>query len=171
VTHYGVAITGMRSLLAAENEFADNAGSGLLLVGGSGALITRNVFSASVALGTTGIDLQAGASGLVLDNTFKGLERGVWATSHGNRIAGNLIVGPPASAGGSPRGITLGASGFAADRNLVEINRIDMQSGCAIQFTPDSHDNVYRINTLRGSGGLAVCNNGTGNVDAGGNVY
>lgn len=170
ITHYGVIITGMRSFIATDNEFSDSGLAGIFLVMGSG-LITRNVFSAGVALGTIGIDLQGGATGLVLDNTFKGLERGVWAMSNGNRIAGNLIIGPPASAGGSPRGIVLGASGFAADRNLIEINRIDMQSGCAIQFTPDSHDNIYRINTLRGSGGLAVCNNGTGNVDAGGNVY
>lgn len=166
----GLTIIGGRSILVVDNVFSEVGGRGMYVGGGSGALIANNVFSNSVWSGTYGI-LMANASGLVLDNTFRGMGTAVWVYASGSRIAGNLFVGPPAAAGGSPSAVTLGAVGNNADRILIELNKIDMHSGCGLRFSTTAHDNIFRLNTLRGSGGIAVCDNGTGNTDAGANVY
>ena len=159
-----------RSALVYGNVFSEVSMRGMYIADISEALITKNVFGSSVSTGTSEI-LMVDASGLILDNTFRGMETAVWVSGSGSRIAGNQFVGPPAAAGGSPSAVILGSSGYNGDRTLIELNKIDMHSGCGLRFSTAAHDNIFRLNTLRGSGGLAVCDNGTGNTDAGANVY
>ena len=170
VVQDGLTLLWARSALVYDNVFSEVSQRGMYVAGISEALITKNVFSNSVSPGTSGI-LMVDASGLLLDNTFRGVETAVWVSASGSRIAGNLFVGPPAAAGGSPSAVLLGSVGHNADRTLIELNKIDMHSGCGLRFSTTAHDNIFRLNTLRGSGGIAVCDNGTGNTDAGANVY
>jgi parallel beta-helix repeat protein len=59
---------------------------------------------------------------------------------------------------------------YQGQRNLIQGNEIEGNAGCGIALDASSGENAYRKNLLRGNSGGAVCDSGTGNTDAGGNI-
>lgn len=58
----------------------------------------------------------------------------------------------------------------SSERTLLEGNQVEGNAGCGIQFDTTASGSAYRNNMLRGNTGGAICDAGSGNTNAGGNI-
>lgn len=103
---------------------------------------------------------------LVLDNVVSGFTRGMLLAGDGFRVAGNLVHRGATTGGATGDGVVLSSN----SQSLIEDNQIQGNAGCGIVLNSTTLGNAYRNNMLRGNTGGAVCNTGSGNTDAGGNI-
>jgi len=161
-----LALLGAKGVLIRDNMITScgnvalqvGIGTGLGSIFG-GNLIEHNTITDSIV----GIYIFGQPGGnQVVGNVLQKNGTGIVAVSASNRIAENTVFASSV-AGIDDRG----------PRNLIEGNLIGGTTpGCGLQFNGAvATDNSWRNNMLRGNTGGAVCDTGTGNTDAGGNIY
>jgi parallel beta-helix repeat protein/putative cofactor-binding repeat protein len=170
----GIYLAFARDVVIEGNVIA-GANGGCISFGGVGGgnIIKRNSCSLKVdgVIPAIGIQLDSD-NNQVLNNTVKGFSHaGIMVLSDGNRIAENVVADTVVIGSVTGAGILVsGGLGPDVVRNLIEGNQIEDNAGCGILLETSAAASVYRNNMLRGNGGGAVCDSGTGNTDAGGNI-
>jgi parallel beta-helix repeat protein len=172
--NYGIYLGKSRGVVIEGNDISGVA-SGCIVLGhrfGGGGIIENNSCSrkANGVYPADGIELESD-NNQVLGNTVRGFSDGIRVSGNGNRIAENVVADSVIFDVHPGAGIYV-RGGVAGDavHNLIEGNHIEDNAGCGILLETTAVETVYRNNTLRGNVGGAVCDSGTGNTDAGGNV-
>ncbi|MBP7149078.1 MAG: right-handed parallel beta-helix repeat-containing protein [Acidobacteria bacterium] len=161
----GISLRNAGASLVAKNGIDTTGARGLLLDGCTASTVRDNivrstVFAGIALVGSNGCQL---LSNIVRLPTNDGIL--VDQSSNENMLARNQVSGGLAS------GINVGG-----DRNVLDRNQSNGNSGWGLRFNSNANDNVYRTNMARGNTGGACgggtadfCDQGAGNTSFGDN--
>jgi parallel beta-helix repeat protein len=177
VANYGLSVGFAAGFQIRQNIFSNQGGQTITL--GSGALLDAGGYvvegntltSSPLSIGsvpTAGI-VAVSPGVLITNNLVTGYATGIVLSGGGGRLVGNIVRAGVAVQPGTGNGVYLGGTP-GATHVMIEDNEIEGNGGCGIRLFSTATGNAYRNNMLRGNAGGAVCDSGTGNTDAGGNV-
>lgn len=126
----------------------------------SGSQIANNHLSDGGGIGA-GIYV-GGSSNIVSDNTVEDYTFGMRVSGSGNLVSRNVVLGSWET------GITVSGASNSIDGNRAQSTYARFSKG--LVFSESSSNNVFKDNLLSGNPGGALRDDGTDNLDGGGNV-
>jgi hypothetical protein len=103
-----------------------------------------------------------GSNNVIADNTLHDFDLAIVLTASGNTVSGNAVLDYLSY------GIVVSGSSNVIDGNQIQTHITSSTEG--LVFSLYSADNTYKNNDFRGTTGAAVRDDGTNNIDGGGNL-
>jgi len=154
----GLTISG--GLFSVTNNIIGGARNGAVIVQSSGSHVFGNRIRHAGGV-CTAISVQ-GSANVVSGNDIFDYTVGIEVSGTGNVVSGNAVHSS------WERGVFVNGS-----ENTFAGNQIESRYGyytTGLEFSATSSNNAYKANVLTGNNGGGLLDNGTDNVDAGGNV-
>jgi parallel beta-helix repeat protein len=154
----GLTIT--NGVFSVTNNTIEGARNGAVIIQSSGSHVVNNTIRHAGGV-CNAISVQ-GSDNLVSGNVIADYTVGIDVSGTNNVVSGNAVRGS------WERGIFVNGS-----ENTFSGNRVESQYGyytTGLEFSATSSGNAYKSNVLTGNSGGGLLDNGTDNVDAGGNI-